>query len=74
MQPPRFLIGKLPTGEERWAAIDPNTHHLEAGVAERRFGAYLKPFADEGEAHRALIEAGAVDVHPEHRPRRNRRD
>lgn len=69
MQPPRFLIGLLPSGEQRWAAIDPNAHHLEAEVAERRFGAYLKPFRSEDEARAALNAAGAEEIALEPRKR-----
>jgi hypothetical protein len=43
-----------------WAGIDPDTHHLEGRVCERRFGAYLAPFKTEEEAAVALLEAGGV--------------
>jgi hypothetical protein len=43
-----------------WAAIDPDSHHLEGKVRERRFAAYLEPFKSEEEAAAALLEAGGV--------------
>lgn len=64
-EPPRFFIGKLPDGSERWAAIDTSAHHLEARMGERRFGAYLAPFTNEVAARAALIAAGAVNIEAE---------
>jgi len=71
-RPPRFLIGAHPTRGQLWAAIDPNAKYLEAEIAERRFGAYLKPFLDEQSARDALFAAGAASI-DEERARGNRR-
>ena len=62
MNPPRFLIGKLPDGGLAWAAVDPNAHHLQPRVGERRFTAYLAPYPTEEAARQALVAAGAVDI------------
>lgn len=62
MTPPKFLVGVLANGEQRWASIDTTAHHVQAEVAERRFGAYLRPFRDELSAREALRAAGALDV------------
>lgn len=70
MLPPRFLIGRGKDGSELWASIDPDAHHLEAAIAERRFGAYLRPFRDEQSARDALIAAGAALIEPEAGPKR----
>ena len=70
MEPPRFLIGRLATGDLRWAAIDQSAHHLEGRIADRRFGAYLAPFRSEEDATTALIAAGAVNIETEQRKRR----
>jgi hypothetical protein len=53
----RFLTAN---GRGLWAGVDPDTHHLEGRVSERRFGAYLAPFKTEEEAAAALLEAGGV--------------
>ena len=70
MQPPHFLIGKLPSGEQCWAAIDPTARYTEHAIAERRFGAYLRPFTTEEDARAALIAAGAQAIEVEVRKRR----
>jgi hypothetical protein len=69
--PPKFLIGQLGDGGERWACIDPNAYQHAGAVAERRFSAYLEPYPDEGAARAALIAAGALTIDPE--PGRRRR-
>lgn len=43
-----------------WAAIDPNAHHLQGRVAERRFSAFLAPFKSRAEAEAALLAAGCL--------------
>ena len=65
MQPPSFLIGHKADGGALWASICPSAHHVEARIAERRFGAYLAPFSDEEAARAALIAAGAQVIEPE---------
>ena len=70
--PPTFLIATLADGAERWAAIDPYAHHLEARIGERRFAAYLAPFATEEAAREALIAAGAEHITIEARKRARR--
>jgi hypothetical protein len=67
MTPPRFLIGHHPRRGELWAAVDPNMHHLQSAIGERRFAAYLSPFRDEDSARAALIAAGAQAIHAEER-------
>lgn len=73
MTPARFLIGSLPDGSERWAAIDAAAHHLQPRIAERRGGAYLAPYPNEEAARRALIAAGAERIQFEQRARRGAR-
>ena len=72
MNPPKFLTGRHPTRGLLWAAIDPTARFAEAAVAERRFGAYLKPFPDEASAQAALLAAGAKWIEVEVRDRRAR--
>lgn len=57
-----------------WAGIDPDSHHLEGRVCERKFAAYCAPFKTEKDAIAALLEAGGVlDVIEPTAARRNRR-
>lgn len=58
-----------------WASYDPDTFCTAPLVGERRFPAYLAPFASEAEARQALIEAGAdpATITGEVRPKRARR-
>lgn len=72
MQPPRFLIGVLANGEQRWAAIDVDMHHVESAIGETRFGGYLKPFPSEEAARAALAAAGASKIKHE-RPAEKRK-
>lgn len=53
-----FLTGRAIDGSTIWACIDDSLCTSPA-VAERRFAAYMTPFADEQEARQALLEAGA---------------
>lgn len=64
-EPPKFLIGVLATGEQRWAGIDVNAHHLEGRVSDRRFAAYWAPYRSEEEARQALIAVGATNIEAE---------
>lgn len=60
----RFLTAEHPEHGTLWAAIDPDAHHLDSRVAQRRFAAFLAPFRSEEEAAAALLEAGgALSVH-----------
>jgi hypothetical protein len=43
-----------------WAAIDPDSHHLNGRVCERKFAAYLAPFRTEDEAIAALLAADGI--------------
>lgn len=72
MTPPRFLVGKLPDGSERWAAIDPSARFLKASIGERRFQAYMAPFTSEEAAREALTVAGADNIAAEERKRGHR--
>jgi hypothetical protein len=55
-------VTRFVTANDRtlWAAIDPDSHHLDGRVCERRFGAYLAPFRTEEDAAEALLSVGAV--------------
>lgn len=72
MQAPGFLIGQHPRRGELWAAIDPSARFLKAEIAERRFSAYLAPFASEDDARAALVAAGAQHIKAEQRTRGKR--
>lgn len=67
----RFLIGRR--GDELlWACVDEASLCASPTIAERRFAAYLAPFADGADARRALLEAGADTITDEIRPKRGR--
>jgi hypothetical protein len=59
-KPDRFATGLHPERGRLWAAFDPNAHHLQGQVAERRFAAFLAPFRNADEAEAALIKAGCT--------------
>lgn len=67
----RFITAN---GNALWAAIEPDTRCQAPQIAERRFAAYLKPFASEDSAIAALVAAGgSIDpVSPPPRPGRIR--
>lgn len=54
----RFVTATHPDLGMLWAAVDPETHHTEGRVAERRFAAFLSPFKSRSEAEAALIASG----------------
>lgn len=73
MQPaPKLLTGKHPERGLLWAAIDGNARFLKGEVADRRWGAYLKPFTSEEAAREALHYAGAYHVEAEAGRKRGR--
>lgn len=43
-----------------FAAFDPTAHHVQPGVRDSRFSAFLAPYRTREEAEAALIAAGAV--------------
>jgi hypothetical protein len=68
-----FLTGIHTRHGKLWAAIDPEAHHLNGRVCERRFAAFCAPFRTEAEASEALLAAGAVlDIDGPTATRRNR--
>jgi hypothetical protein len=73
MTPPAFLIGEHPRRGQLWAAIDSRARFTKAEVAERRFSAYLAPFANEDDARAALAAAGAQHIEAERRTQAKRR-
>lgn len=54
------LAGNLDDGGPIFAAWDPCAQHVEPGLRNSRFAAFLAPFRTREEAERALIAAGAV--------------
>ena len=53
----RFVTANAKT---LWAGIDPDSHHVNCRVCERKFAAFCAPFKSEEEAIAALLEAGGV--------------
>ena len=60
MTPPTFLTARHSERGVLWAAVDPNVRFLVPEIAERRFGAHLRPYPNEHDARAALIAAGAA--------------
>lgn len=56
----RFLTAEHPEHGLLWAAVDPDAPHPNGRVAERRFVAFMAPFASDEDAAEALVAAGAV--------------
>jgi hypothetical protein len=48
-----------------FAAVVPTARFVEAAVADRRFGALLKPFRSDDDARAALTAAGGQNIRKE---------
>lgn len=56
----KFVTAEHPKRGRLWAAVDPDAHHLDGRVCDRRFSAFLAPFRTEEEAAAALLKAGGI--------------
>lgn len=56
------LVGTLATGSAAFAAVDPDAHHVEGKLGERRFTAFPAPYTCEADARNALAAAGAINI------------
>lgn len=54
------LVAYHQEGGRLFAAFDPQVHHVQPGVQDSRFAAFLAPFRSREEAETALVAAGAV--------------
>lgn len=55
-----ILIGDHDERGRLFAAFDPDVRHVEPGVRDSRFSAFLAPYRSREEAEAALIKAGAI--------------
>lgn len=53
-------IGVRRDGSTRFAAIDPQAHHVVGAIAETRLAAWLAPFRSRAEARAALRASGCI--------------
>lgn len=56
----RYIVGDHDERGRLYAAFDPLAHHVEPGVRDSRFSAFLAPYRSREDAEAALIAAGAV--------------
>lgn len=56
----RYVIGDHVERGRLYAAFDPLAHHVDPGVRDSRFSAFLAPYRSQEDAEAALIAAGAV--------------
>lgn len=56
----QFITGDHDERGRLFAAFDPEARHVEPGIRDSRFSAFLAPFPSQEEAEAALIAAGAV--------------
>ena len=54
----QLITAEHPERGTLYASVDQQVHHVEGSIAERRFGAFLRPFRSAEEAEAALIAAG----------------
>lgn len=57
-----ILTGDHPERGTLYAAIDAGAHHVTGRVADRRFGAFLSPFASMEAAQAALAAEGCREL------------